>query len=666
VSMDSEPEIKVRTREDVLYLLAEAAEIEHNLMCCYLYAAFGLKRSEDGLSADDAALVSRWRSAITGVAIEEMTHLTLVANLTVSLGGRPHFGRPNFPVAPGYHPAGVVVRLAPFNMDTLDHFIFLERPAGSDLADSPAFAPPMNYERVVAKRRVMPSAQDYATVGHLYRGIRSGLDHLAESLGENALFVCGPSHQVGPSVASLPGLCTVEDLASACRAIDTVVDQGEGAGEYRDDSHFARFRQIKREYAARLAADSGFSPSRPIATNPVMRKPMQADDRVYIDAPLSAAVVDLANALYGQMLRFLAQAFGRAQPLDADQSLLIDGAIEMMRCMVPLAEALTALTASPSRPGVNAGMTFAMLRNLAPAIEGSAEWTSLAARVSELADAAADLAPELPVAGSVAERLRALGPLLAARQHATQSTHQAASSREAGPAPAANVAPPSSRVEEGVEIVRGKALTIKFNGKRCIHSRFCVLWQPHVYKANVAGAWIDPDADSVEASVAVAHNCPSGAHSIRAPRRWPGGIRTAGKSDQCARERAACRARANSYQRRSRRNAGHSVSVRCLEEQAVLRRIACGCRLSGEWRAEDDRDAGARSAGRSARHRAAAERTAARARQSRNLLWYRPHRQTQHRRSSLPLRTIAEQAVLRRLACKGRISSRLSSAVPAL
>ena len=39
-----EPRIQVETREELIYLLAEAAAIEHNLMCCYLYAAWSLKR----------------------------------------------------------------------------------------------------------------------------------------------------------------------------------------------------------------------------------------------------------------------------------------------------------------------------------------------------------------------------------------------------------------------------------------------------------------------------------------------------------------------------------------------------------------------------------------------------------------------------------------------
>jgi CDGSH-type Zn-finger protein/uncharacterized Fe-S cluster protein YjdI len=502
--------IHVRTREDVLYLLAEAAEIEHNLMCCYLYAAFSLKRPDEGeFSAEEAAAVARWRTMIMSVAIEEMTHLTLASNLTAALGGRPHFGRSNFPVAPGYHPADVVVRLAPFNMDTLDHFIFLERPEASDIPDSPAFAPALTYQRLVPKPRVMPSSQDYVTVGQLYHGIRDGLDHLAASLGESALFVCPASHQVGPSIISLPGLCVVRDLASAQAAIDTIVVQGEGATEHRDDSHFARFLAIKREYVALLAANPAFSPAWPAAVNPVMRKPMDAADRVYIEEPRAAALVDLANALYGQMLRLLVQAFGRTVPREGDQLMLIDGAIEMMHCVAPVAEALARMPASTS-PGPNAGMTFAMLRNIAPAIEGPSEWPSHGARVHELADAAAEAASELPALGFLESRLRRLGQRLTQRRTVAAtaddlSTPTVGMVNESGSGPAASMS------EDGVEIVHGRELTIRFNGKRCIHSRFCVLWQPQVYKANVVGAWIDPDADGIEASVAVAHNCPSGA-----------------------------------------------------------------------------------------------------------------------------------------------------------
>lgn len=61
------------------------------------------------------------------------------------------------------------------------------------------------------------------------------------------------------------------------------------------------------------------------------------------------------------------------------------------------------------------------------------------------------------------------------------------------------------------ETVRGKHLTIHFDGARCIHARHCVVDAPRVFKANVEGPWIDPDAIDADELAAVARNCPSGA-----------------------------------------------------------------------------------------------------------------------------------------------------------
>jgi hypothetical protein len=161
-----EPEIVVHDREQLAYLLTEAAEIEHGLMCCYLYAAFSLKRgAEDGLDEVESEAVNRWRRTILDVAIDEMLHLSLVTNLLVAIGAPPHFESPNLPVSPGYHPAGVTVSLRPFGLDTLQHFVFLERPEGHDDPDGPGFEAPAPYHREVQANRLVPSAQDYATAG---------------------------------------------------------------------------------------------------------------------------------------------------------------------------------------------------------------------------------------------------------------------------------------------------------------------------------------------------------------------------------------------------------------------------------------------------------------------------------------------------------------------
>jgi len=61
------------------------------------------------------------------------------------------------------------------------------------------------------------------------------------------------------------------------------------------------------------------------------------------------------------------------------------------------------------------------------------------------------------------------------------------------------------------ETVRGKCITIHFDGSRCIHSRNCVLSHPDVFVPNVEGEWIHPDAVAPEEVEMIARNCPSGA-----------------------------------------------------------------------------------------------------------------------------------------------------------
>ncbi len=68
-----------------------------------------------------------------------------------------------------------------------------------------------------------------------------------------------------------------------------------------------------------------------------------------------------------------------------------------------------------------------------------------------------------------------------------------------------------TRAEAGIEEAVGERMVIRFATARCIHARNCVLGLPGVFKANVEGPWIDPDAASPEAIVAAALNCPSGA-----------------------------------------------------------------------------------------------------------------------------------------------------------
>ena len=108
-------EIVVQDREELIYLLCEAAEFEHTVMCSYLYAQWTLKRDEsEGVTPAELAAIDRWRRSLAQVAREEMLHLSLVNNLLAAIGAAPHLWRPAFPVRPGHFPADVVMNLAPF------------------------------------------------------------------------------------------------------------------------------------------------------------------------------------------------------------------------------------------------------------------------------------------------------------------------------------------------------------------------------------------------------------------------------------------------------------------------------------------------------------------------------------------------------------------------
>lgn len=63
--------------------------------------------------------------------------------------------------------------------------------------------------------------------------------------------------------------------------------------------------------------------------------------------------------------------------------------------------------------------------------------------------------------------------------------------------------------------VAGEQIDVGFDGKRCIHSRNCVLTHPEVFVPNAPGEWIYPQAGSAEAIALVAANCPSGAITYR-------------------------------------------------------------------------------------------------------------------------------------------------------
>ena len=506
------------SREQLLYWLHEASEIEHHLMCCYLYAAFSLKRVDPRWTAEQSAAVQRWRQAIMSVVFEEMAHLALVGNIANALGAAPNAGRPPFPVDAGPYPAGFVIRLQPFSAATIEHFKFLERPSSEQLADAEGFVPQRQYRRMVPEGRLSPGPRDYDTVGELYEVLAQSLDACAAAQGEATLFRGHPSLQVDATLAPLPGVAPVTDLRSAQAAISTIVTQGEGAGHEEVDSHFCRFTRIGEELAAMTAADPTFEPAWPAATNPVMNAPIHsAGERVHINEPRIARWLDIGNAMYTTSLRCLLQGFGARDR--HKKATWLAASFALMRALVPVGQGLAARPATDDPAGPHAGLTFTPLRTLAPLPEAGAA-VFVAERLAQLRQRAIELPLEL-VAGESAATWQGVIDLLAAQRASLlgiAGLDSAASTASDAPEPrvaAAPVVAAPSTVESKIEVAEGRDVTILFEGKRCIHSRHCVLDAPSVFKANTPGEWIYPDTVSAQALVAVAHSCPSGAIRYR-------------------------------------------------------------------------------------------------------------------------------------------------------
>src|SRR5919106_530611 len=358
----AEPEAPfvIEHREALIYMLCQAAELEHGIMCQYLFAAFSLKqRTDKGLTPEELEAVTRWRHTIGHVATEEMLHLALVQNVLSAIGAAPHLTRPNLP-APAYHyPAAVSLTLVPFGERALQHFMFLERPEGMELEGAKGIDAPV-HEAVplIAEGDIVPQLQDFATVGHLYRSIEQGLVHLADKFGERNLFVGPPRAQATSTDFRWPELVAVTDPASAQRALDTIVEQGEGARGHWEAAHFGQFVEILEEYRRMIAANPAFDPVRPVMFAKVRRG--EHDDSIpLIGDRVTSQCTDLFNVGYEILLQILERYFAHTEENDGQLATLAHAAVTLMGGVLrPLGELITTLPIGPEHPGRNAGPSF--------------------------------------------------------------------------------------------------------------------------------------------------------------------------------------------------------------------------------------------------------------------------------------------------------------------
>lgn len=353
-------EIEDATKPEDLYgILQSAIELEHSTIPPYLTAMFSLKPGKNR---------EIW-GIIHSVVLEEMLHMTIASNILIALGGDPDFIHKDFvPEYPGPLPMNVacedpkkclIVGLGGFSKAQVhDVFMAIEQPEN-----------PLEFE-VKAKRLAQRSLeakaegdQDFATIGAFYDAIKRKLIAM------------------GPKDTRLPGadrpqvipdkyypesdcfrICTIGD---ATRAINIIVEQGEGTGQGAkggspldpdgDLAHYYRFAELY--YGRRLVKDEsapeGYSYSGPVF-------PFEVDGLWNLEPDTKAANLpsgseqrrqaDQFNYVYRKLLLTLHQAFnGEPEKFDATIGLMYD---------VKLVGERLVTMPYPNKVGINCGPPF--------------------------------------------------------------------------------------------------------------------------------------------------------------------------------------------------------------------------------------------------------------------------------------------------------------------
>jgi hypothetical protein len=339
------------TTVDALHSYLHAAlQLEHATIPPYLTALYSI---HPGTNSDASHV-------IRVVAVEEMLHLTLVANVLNAFGGRADLTAPDFvPTYPAYLPDGeddFQVDRQRFSREAIDDFLKIERPD-----------PAPDEESRVTRREgggegsLLATPEDdslrFYSIGDFYEEIARGLEHLqgeATKAGED-LFLGDPARQVTPEYYYSGGgeIIPVTDMDSALAAIRLIGEQGEGLGgaifDYEGElAHYYRFKQLLHGRYYQKGDDPDDPTGPPLDIDWEAVYPVKTNARLddYPEASeLHAAAVEF-NVKYAEFLSLLTDAYaGRPELLIdavAEMFRLRDGMTNLIRHPLPGADGLTA------------------------------------------------------------------------------------------------------------------------------------------------------------------------------------------------------------------------------------------------------------------------------------------------------------------------------------
>ncbi|MEW2296166.1 ferritin-like protein [Streptomyces sp. NPDC006743] len=260
---------RIQTIEELHEYLYKGLQLEHATLPPYLTALYSL---HPGKNSD------AWH-VIRVVAVEEMLHLTLVANVMNAVGGTPDLTKPDFvPNYPTRLPCGpdyFEVHLRPFSREALDTFLKIEKPAQADteedrfvpmdwaalgLTPDGAAPPPEKLAELEESATILglvpgEPTERFLSIGEFYEEIVRGINHLEDQARKagKTIFTGDPARQVTPEYFYSGGgdVIKVTGRDSAVAALTLVAEQGEGLHGGIFDSqdeiaHYYRFQQLDK------------------------------------------------------------------------------------------------------------------------------------------------------------------------------------------------------------------------------------------------------------------------------------------------------------------------------------------------------------------------------------------------------------------------------------
>ena len=373
-----EPEIQhqnkyqIKTKEELIKALKQAAELEVAVMLQYIYAGYSVPNYVTGeeyvrqglwtqeqlhLACGDNKEVDNYgmRGVLMEIAREEMIHFLLVNNILMAIGEPFYPAVPDFKQLNAKFPIDIDFALEPLNALSLQYFMRLEMP---DF---------LNETLVNENIPVSEQLHTYGSLSELYSQIRDGLQNIPNLFtvdknkvgGEHRLFMRDNLNKQHPDYQM-----QVYDLKSALFAIDVIVEHGEGSEietETFARSHYQKFRNLADALSLEQINQSQkgikrtWNPSYPSLRNPSLNRKDHNSNVVTV--PQTRMVMEIFNESYFLMMQLMVQHFNANPQGSLRRSKLMNASIDIMTGMMrPLGELL--MTLPSGKRGKTAGPSF--------------------------------------------------------------------------------------------------------------------------------------------------------------------------------------------------------------------------------------------------------------------------------------------------------------------